>query len=168
MTPDLFWIPGPWRGRLAVATRPRGGDWLEDEARGWRQAGLDEVVSLLENDEAAQLELSREGEVATSNNIRFISFPIPDRGIPASTPGALLLLKNIVQALEQGRNVAVHCRQGLGRSALIAAGALVTSGMSPQKAIDIVSAARREKVPETPAQFQWIHQLPAERPALTS
>jgi len=131
-------------------------------------SGYRALVSLLENDEAAQLELGEEAEVATSNNIRFISFPIPDRGVPASTPGALQLLKNIVQALEQGRNVAVHCRQGLGRSALIAAGALVTSGMSPQKAIDIVSAARGEKVPETPAQLQWIHELPAERPVLTS
>jgi len=53
MNPDLFWIPGPWRGRLAVATRPRGGDWLADEAAGWRRAGLDVVVSLLENEEAA-------------------------------------------------------------------------------------------------------------------
>ena len=43
MNPDLFWIPGPWRGRLAVATRPRGGDWLEDEVNGWRRAGLDVV-----------------------------------------------------------------------------------------------------------------------------
>ena len=57
MKPDLFWIPGPWRGRLAVATRPRGGDWLEDEAIGWRRAGIDVIVSLLEEDEAAQLDL---------------------------------------------------------------------------------------------------------------
>src|SRR5260370_126959 len=48
MNPDLFWIPGPWRGRLAVATRPRGGDWLEDEASGWRRAGLDLVFRCLE------------------------------------------------------------------------------------------------------------------------
>jgi hypothetical protein len=41
-------IPGPWCGRLAVATRPRAGDWLEDEASGWRQAGRDLVVSPLE------------------------------------------------------------------------------------------------------------------------
>src|SRR5215472_3508891 len=58
MKPDLFWIPGPWRGRLAVATRPRGGDWLEDELRSWREAGVDLSVSLLEPDEAAQLDLS--------------------------------------------------------------------------------------------------------------
>lgn len=62
MKPDLFWIPGPWRGRLAVATRPRGGDWLEDEAAGWRRAGIDVVVSLLEEHEAGQLDLHGEAQ----------------------------------------------------------------------------------------------------------
>ena len=70
MNPDLFWIPGPWRGRMAVATRPRGGDWLEDETDGWRRAGLEVVVSLLEEDEAAQLELTNEAAVARSKGIQ--------------------------------------------------------------------------------------------------
>ena len=168
MNPDLFWIPGPWRGRLAMATRPRGGDWLEAEASGWRRAGLDLVISLLENEEAVQLELVREGEVAESNGIQFISFPIPDRGVPESISAALLLLRRITDALEQGKNVAVHCRQGIGRSASIAAGVLVTSGIGGEKAIEIVSTARGQTVPETPAQLRWIQHLPSERAVVTS
>jgi len=66
MKPKLFWIPGPWRGKLAVASRPRGGDWLEDEIKAWQQAGFDVIVSLLEKDEAAQFELGQEGDVAES------------------------------------------------------------------------------------------------------
>src|SRR5579864_7872205 len=135
MNPDLFWVPGPWRGRLAVAARPRGGDWLRDEASGWRRAGLDVVVSLLEKEEAAQLELAHEGAAAESQHVRFISFPIPDRGEPASTQAALSLLKKIAEALEEGKNVAIHCRQGIGRSGLIAAGVLMTSGLGAEKAI---------------------------------
>jgi hypothetical protein len=92
MNPDLFWIPGPWRGRLAVVTRPRGGDWLEDEVTGWRRADLDIVISLLEIDEAAHLELARERETAEANGVRFVSFPIPDRGVPASIPDAISLI----------------------------------------------------------------------------
>jgi len=168
MNPDLFWIPGPWRGKLAVATRPRGGDWLEDEAGGWRRAGLDVVVSLLEKEEADQLELVHEGDVAESKRLHFISFPIPDRGVPASMPAALSLLRNIAEALEEGKNVAVHCRQGIGRSGLIAAGVLVTSGIGVERALEVVSAARGWTVPETPAQLQWIHHLPSEHLVVTS
>ena len=162
MKPDLFWIPGPWRGRLAVVTRPRGGDWLEDEVSGWREAGLDVVVSLLEEDEAAQLELGHEGDVAESKRVQFIWFPIPDRGVPASTRDALSLLSSIAAALDEGKNVAVHCRQGIGRSGLIAAGILVTSGMNVDKAIEVVSAARGLTIPETATQLRWIKHLPSE------
>jgi protein-tyrosine phosphatase len=167
MTPDLFWIPGPWRGRLAVATRPRGGDWLEDEAAGWGRAGLDVVVSLLEHEEAAQLELLLEGDVAKSHGIAFVSFPIPDRSVPASMPAVLSLLKKIVDALDEGKSVAVHCRQGIGRSGLIAVGALICSGIGAEKAIEAVSAARGLTVPETPAQLRWIHHLPSEHLVVT-
>jgi protein-tyrosine phosphatase len=168
MNPNLFWIPGPWRGRLAVAARPRGGAWLDDEAAGWRRADLDVIVSLLENEETAQLEMVREREVAESNGVAFISFPIPDRGMPASMPDVLSLLKTIVEALEKGKNVAVHCRQGIGRSGLIAVGALMTSGLGAEKAIEIVSTARGLTVPETPAQLRWIHDLSSEHLAVTS
>lgn len=162
MKADLFWIPGPWRGRLAVAARPRGGDWLEDEVGSWREAGLDVVVSLLENDEAAQLELDHEGDVAESSGVHFISFPVPDRGVPTSTRDALSLLSRITTALIEGNNVAVHCRQGIGRSGLVAAGLLVTSGMDADEAIRVVSRARGLTIPETPAQLQWIKHLPSE------
>ncbi|MGA2881638.1 MAG: dual specificity protein phosphatase family protein [Bryobacteraceae bacterium] len=163
MKPDLFWIPGPWRGRLAVAARPRGGDWLQDEISAWRKADLDVVVSLLDNEEATQLDLAHEGSVAESGGIHFMSFPIPDRGVPASTRDALSLLSNIAAALDQGQNVAVHCRQGIGRSGLLAASLLVTSGMGVEKAIQVVSAARGQAIPETPEQLEWIKHLPSEK-----
>ncbi len=163
MNPDVFWIPGPWPGRLAVVTRPRGGDWLDDEASGWRRAGLDVVVSLLETEEASQLDLSGEGAVAESKGMQYISFPIPDRGVPSSTPASLGLLKEITKALDEGKNVAVHCRQGIGRSGLIATGVLVASGTPVEAAPKVVSTARGLTVPETPAQLQWVRQLPVGR-----
>ena len=107
MNPDLYWITAPWRGRLAIATRPRGGEWLEDEVRGWRWTGIDLVISVLESDEVAQLELLDESKTADANGIRFISFPIPDRGVPASVPASLSLMATVSSALGEGRNVAV-------------------------------------------------------------
>jgi protein-tyrosine phosphatase len=64
--------------------------------------------------------------------------------------------------LEDGRNVAIHCRQSVGRSGLIAAGLLVTSGTDVDKAVRLVSAARGQIVPETDVQLQWIRHLPSE------
>jgi protein-tyrosine phosphatase len=156
--PDLFWIAGPWRGRLAIATRPRGGDWLEDEIGSWRRAGIDVVVSLLESNEEDQLDLVDEQRAAEANSIRFISFPIPDRGVPVSVPEAMSLMTSVASLLDEGNNVAVHCRQGIGRSGLIAAGILATSGVNPEEAIEIVSAARGLAIPETPEQCQWVVQ----------
>ncbi|HEV2687984.1 MAG TPA: dual specificity protein phosphatase family protein [Bryobacteraceae bacterium] len=166
MTPDLFSIPGPWPGLLAIAARPRGGDWLEDEARSWRQAGIDVVVSLLEPAEAAQLGLAGEAEAVTANDIHFISFPIPDRGVPASVTAAVSLIAEVSDALEAGKHVAIHCRQGIGRSGLIAAGILANAGLDPERAIEVVSSARGQSVPETADQRLWVQRLPSKPPVV--
>jgi hypothetical protein len=47
MRTELYWVEGPWSGRLAIMPRPRGGDWLEEEIQSWRRSGIDVVVSLL-------------------------------------------------------------------------------------------------------------------------
>lgn len=160
MKPELFWISGPWHGKLAIASRPRGGDWLQDEAVAWRRAGLDVVVSLLEDEEAAQLELAHEAEAAHREGIEFIRFPIKDRGVPDSSDATRALLHRIVEALNAGKHVVVHCRQGIGRSGLIAAGALMTSGVGTEEAIKAVSIARGGPIPETSAQLEWLQHLP--------
>jgi protein-tyrosine phosphatase len=146
---------------LAIVTRPRGGDWLDDEASGWRRAGVDVVVSLLESEEAAQLNLLDEPRAAETNGIRFVSFPIADRGVPASAPAAMSLITDIASTLEEGKNVAMHCRQGIGRSGLIAVGALAASGISLERAIQVVSSARGLAIPETAEQLSWLQQLPS-------
>ena len=161
MKADLFWIPGPWRGRLAIAARPRGGDWLDDEATAWRQADLDVIVSLLENEEAGQLGLLDESQAAKDHALRFIPFPIPDRGVPNSLQEAVSLIGGITAQLEAGKNVAIHCRQGIGRSGLIAAGVLIAAGTSPDEAMQIVSSARGISVPETTEQRRWTERLPS-------
>jgi hypothetical protein len=57
MRTELYWIERPWRGRLAIMPRPRGGDWLDDEIQSWRRSGVDVVVSLLTREEESDLNL---------------------------------------------------------------------------------------------------------------
>jgi predicted protein tyrosine phosphatase len=159
MKDDTYWIPGPWAGRLAIVARPRGGDWLEGDVRGWREAGIDEVISLLEPDEAAELELSEERSMSEVCGLRFHAYPVADRGVPSSRESFMTLLHELHTALRKGRTVAVHCRQGIGRSALVAAGALVGAGRSPEDALRTVETARRRPVPDTEEQRNWLIQL---------
>jgi protein-tyrosine phosphatase len=156
MRTKVFWVDGPWRGRLAILPRPRGGDWLRDETAAWHEAGFDLVVSLLEPEEAAQLMLEEEAAAAAESGIAFRPFPIPDRGVPASQDAVAELATEIVDGLEEGKAVAVHCRQGIGRSGLIAGGVLVAGGVDAAKALQTISQARGLDVPETEEQRQWL------------
>lgn len=166
MTPRMFWIEGPWRGRLAISARPRGGDWLEDEVVGWRRAGVDILVSLLAAEEEHDLALEAEAKLSRAHGIRFVTFPVVDRSVPSSTAKTVDLLKDLRSELEAGKTVAIHCRQGIGRSSLIAAGLLVTAGLDATTAFSTVGAARGLAVPETPEQRIWVEQLSADHPAL--
>jgi predicted protein tyrosine phosphatase len=152
----VFWVDGPWPGRLGILPRPRGGDWLDDEIIAWREAGVDVAISLLEPEEAAQLVLQREAAAASASEIVFRSFPIPDRGVPVSKEAVADLAADVVDALSRGEHVAVHCRQGIGRSGLIAGGVLIASGVDPTTAIATVSRARGLAVPETDEQRLWL------------
>ena len=82
MQAELYWIPGPWSGNLAMAPHPRGGDWLSDEIASWRHAGINNVLSLLMPVEEQGLDLTRECEEVERHGLRFLSRPIPDRQIP--------------------------------------------------------------------------------------
>lgn len=156
MPAKVFWIRGPWRGRLGILPRPRGGDWLGDETRAWREAGIDVVVSLLEREEEEQLVLEAEAASAPANGIEFRPFPIPDRGVPPSQEAVAELVSRILDTLERERNVAVHCRQGIGRSALIVGAVLVAAGEAPTTALKTIKESRGLEVPETDEQRQWL------------
>ncbi len=136
--------------------RPRGGDWLEDEIQTWRRSGVDVVVSLLTPDEIADLSLAEEGRLSLANGIQFFSFPIADRGVPLSREAFSDLVMKLAEQLARGKNIAVHCRQGIGRAALVAICLLVLSGLDPETVIRRVSAARGCTVPETTEQKRWI------------
>ena len=156
MSTRLYWADGPWPGRLAMASRPRGDDWLEDEIASWRREGIDTVFSLLTSEEAKDLGLDNEAKHVKARGMEFVSFPIPDREVPDSDTKVAAALEKLNADLSSGRNVVVHCRQGIGRTGLIAASLLVMKGLNPEAAVKSLSAARGSPVPETAAQRRWI------------
>jgi protein-tyrosine phosphatase len=152
----VFPVFGPWSGRLGIVPRPRGGDWLADDVVAWRDAGISVVVSLLEPAEAADLDLASEASAVTSLGLAFHAFPIPDRGVPASRDSVVQLVRVMSDALRKGANIAVHCRQGIGRSSTIVAATLVTEGVDLQDALQAIEESRGLEVPETDEQRRWL------------
>ncbi len=156
MGTELHWVDGPWPGKLALAARPRGGDWLQDEIANWHRAGINTVLSLLTPEEEQSLDLNNEAVVVKGRGMDFMLLPIPDRQVPGSETEVLAALEKLNAKLSSGRNVLVHCRQGVGRSGLVAACLLVMKGLDPRAAVENITAARGVPVPETREQRQWI------------
>ncbi len=156
MPTELHWVDVPWPGRLALAARPRGGDWLEDEMAAGRRGGVDVVVSLLEPEEERELGLAREGAVAREHGLQFRSIPIADRQVPVSRTAFIVSLDALEHELASGSNLVVHCRQGIGRTGVVAACLMVGHGIAPEIALRLLGETRGVPMPETAEQRQWI------------
>ena len=156
MLSKLYWIEGSWNGKLAIAPRPRGHEWIEDEILFWKDSELDVIVSLLTREELVTLGLEEEESFCLKFGFEFLSFPIVDRDVPDSMGKTLNLVKELHAQLSNGKKIAIHCRQGIGRAALIASALLVFSGVDPEKSFVSVSKARGCSVPETSEQKDWI------------
>ena len=155
MHSELYWIATGARSKLSIMARPRAGDWLEDEIAHWRREGVEIVVSLLERDEVDELGLGAEAPLCEQSGIRYLSFPIPDRGIP-DTDDAMRFVADVAR---RGGPMAIHCRAGIGRSSIMAAAVLVSDGIDPATALSMIQEARRVPVPDTDAQRDWVMNL---------
>ena len=166
MDTKLYWVNGPWSGKIALAARPRGGDWLEDEVIAWKRSGIDAVLSLLTSEEEQELDLAGEAQTVRAHGMTFLSLPIPDRHVPISETELAAIIESLNAELSSGKRVVVHCRQGVGRSGLVAACLLISKGSDPKSAVQKVSAARGVSVPETQEQREWIDHYAAILPTL--
>jgi protein-tyrosine phosphatase len=152
----IFRIDAPLEGRLAIMPRPLGGERLTDEIVELKTAGVTAVLSLLEPSEAQELELLHERDLCAANSIAFLSFPIPDRGLPQDETAFAALCKRLAEAVLAGGSVAIHCRAGIGRSSLAAAKILAHAGVGGTQALALISHARHLTVPDTDEQRRWI------------
>src|SRR5262245_43267434 len=115
MVPQIYKVITNGNGFLAVLARPRSGGGLRDELRGLGQIGVTTIASLLEPREEAELELTLEGSVAGELGLRFLSFPIADRGVPSRAAEFHRFTSQLADDVRAGRGVVVHCRAGIGR-----------------------------------------------------
>jgi hypothetical protein len=158
MRPTLFTVDQPGPGRLSTMAKPRGGDWLTDEMAALHAAGVDILVCALTTAELHEVDLTDEPRTAHDAGLEFVSIPIPDRDVPNPTT-VLPELQRLASRLRSGAHIVTHCRFGIGRASLLAAGILVLNGLTPDQAWDQLAHARGLAVPDTPAQRDWPAEL---------
>jgi protein-tyrosine phosphatase len=158
MRAEVYWIQAPC-ARLAVLPRPRSGEYLVEEIASMRVQGIEVLVSLLTEPEVGELDLEREAEACEQHDVQFVRFPIDDRGVPADDASATALVERLHELLMAGRAVGVHCRAGMGRSAMMAAAVLVQMGLPADDAFRAIKIARGCDVPDTEAQRAWVERL---------
>jgi protein-tyrosine phosphatase len=121
---------------------------------------VDVLVTLLERgqyvtDEFALLEIRELLVRAQHHGMRTEWSPTPDGGVPVSLSQLVALVEHILMWVRDGRRVAIHCREGLGRTGLVTCACLCALGASVDEALESVRALRPGSV-ETAAQLQCL------------
>lgn len=78
----------------------------------------------------------------------------------------MTLAHRLARAIEAGSVIGVHCRAGIGRSAIIAASILMALGQTADAALKLITEARGVSVPDTFEQREWIRSAGAATAAL--
>ena len=151
-----FWIDTNSPLQLAIASRPQGGAWLQEDIRRLKDEGIDVLVSLLSFTENRELELEMEKAACSSVGLTFVNFPLPDRQVPPSRLGFLTFAQFLHKRAKEGLRVGVHCRACIGRSSVLLATVMRLEGCSAREAFERISSARGMRVPDTPEQAKWV------------
>jgi protein-tyrosine phosphatase len=142
----MTFAPGMWAGSIR-------GRWERDLAADMQELEekyeTDVLISLMEDHEYHGYRIPELLEKDRLGGIEILRFAIEDMGVPreAESERFEATIQEIVRRLEQGQNVVVHCRGGLGRTGTVAACALVEFGKhSADEAIGAVRKARKGTV----------------------
>lgn len=156
MKPDIYVVELIGSGFLAVMAKPVAGEWIEDEFAGIHSEGICQIISLLETHEEYELGLQNEKELTNNNGMEYVSYPIKDRGLPVSVGEYLNFTKDLYHQISGGKNSVIHCRAGIGRTGIVAAGVLLHCGFEPDEAFNHISNKRGVQVPDTDEQIEWV------------
>ena len=152
--PSIYKIKQIGLGILYIMPKPSG-QWLEDDISYFKSMDINIIVSLLEDSEAYSLGLDDEKKICHKYNIKFIQIPTKDRGLP-NKEKLKTLVSQLLEALEDGKNIAIHCRAGIGRAGLLSACILKTQNIDIKSVIEEISTARKAIIPDTDEQYEYI------------
>lgn len=137
-----------------------GGHWvrkLDADLQAIQAWGASTVLSLVEPHEFARLGVPDFAQTIARTPLQWLPVPITDMATPDATSLAAWRVQGpaLLQALDQGQRVLVHCAAGLGRTGMLVAKLLVLHGLPAEAAIAQVRSARPGTI-ETEAQAEWV------------
>jgi ADP-ribosylglycohydrolase len=169
--PGSYWVVP---GRFLVGEHPGSQSRADtmDRLRRFLRSGVTCFVDLTEPRELPSYEGLLPFATPSGRRIEYVREPIPDHSVPASRDAMSRLLATVDQALADEHVVYLHCRAGIGRSAMAAAcwlaGRPGANGDSLERLQVLWQQSSRSQawpmVPETIEQAEFVRswsQLPA-------
>ena len=154
--PNSYWV---FPGRLLAGEHPAGPtpEATRERLGKLLSAGIECFLDLTEPSETD----AYDGALPLS--IEYQRKPIPDHGLPARREHMLEILDCLREALREETPVYLHCRAGIGRTAMVV-GCLLAEDGAGQDALEALNRLWRqsersrdwERVPETEAQTEYI------------
>jgi protein-tyrosine phosphatase len=143
--PDLVFLYKNWSqqlytlkldmGSITMMPKPPGANQLSAFSSFLASQPIHKVVSLLQINEAISLGLEFEETQFDKQGIEFINFQIKDHNVPQFILPFNQLVKILAEDLNQGKNIAIHCYAGIGRTGILAAALLINLGESVDSAL---------------------------------
>jgi protein tyrosine/serine phosphatase len=135
-------LPEGVPGSLWLSAMPgRFNSWREFE-REAQQEKLHMVVCLTGRDEMRELSPQYHAAVEKGGtSFEWVHLPVPNFGVPQDRAAFRQGVDLVVQQLQAGRSVMLHCAAGMGRTGSTAACVLKALGLSAHEALERVRAA---------------------------
>lgn len=159
---DRLSIPGI-QGKLIFTPCPGTKDSsLVDSLATLKQAGASAVISLMPTSELATNGAEDIGKQCQAQDMAWFHLPVADEQVPLEDFGQSWKAskQSILERLNAGQDIAIHCKGGSGRTGLIAARIMIEAGIPRADAIALVQALRPKAI-QHPAHINWITQFDA-------
>lgn len=147
-------LPGRMLFTPCPGTRDAG---LDEALATLKAAGATALVTLMPGDELAANGVSDIADRCHALGLDWFQLPVADEHAPLADFDAQWLADGdrITALLREGRDIAIHCKGGSGRTGLIAARLLIALGLPRAEAVARVQALR-PKALQHPVHQAWI------------
>jgi ADP-ribosylglycohydrolase/protein-tyrosine phosphatase len=170
--PASYWVEP---GRLLVGEYPGSRSRADtmDRLKQVLAAGITQFIDLTDAEELPSYEALLPFASPAGRRVQYMRETIPDHGVPGSQTTMERILETVRNAMAAGEVVYLHCRAGVGRSAMVAGCYFVDRGMTAAAALDALQKCWKQSaksqhwvcVPETDDQYEYIREWARRRGA---